>query len=434
MEKAYNAGSFLKKGGCVICGIAGYIGESKKPDITYAIITSLFAQTESRGRDAAGFWGTQKDDGKILYHKEPIPSSEFVKKDIWKKISKMDPNILLVHSRGASAGVGTPSVNANNHPFVSTDKKIGLIHNGRIPDLEYNMLKKKYEVSSTCDSEIFLRIFEAADDSEYASGLSKIWSQVLRGHMAIAIGERLDEGHRRLWLSRNKYRTLWLIDLREQLGQIFFCSTPDIWTFAANECAAIQPFIKKKVKLAELPTEEVWSLTISPEQPVVKTNMIRKFEVEPDGYEEWEHDGDPLPIIQRKTTTGIFTKLDDRENVICSGNKNGNGKIVDNHKSKSRKRHENNWPRQNVNGNLALFPDEQHEEIYEYIEDATGKQGVRKLNEHVSNIRQIAQDIETLAENLCVEGSVEERDMVDLLTFLETTENDLAGTLKILEH
>ena len=423
--------------------MAGYIGESKKPDITYAIITSLFAQTESRGRDAAGFWGTQKDDGKILYHKEPIPSSEFVKKDIWKKTSKMDPNILLVHSRGASVGVGTPSVNANNHPFVSTDKEIGLVHNGRIPDLEYNMLKKKYEVSSTCDSEIFLRIFEAADDSEYASGLSKIWSQVLRGHMAIAIGERLDKGHRRLWLSRNKYRTLWLIDLREQLGQIFFCSTPDIWTFAANECAAIQPFIKKKVKLAELPTEEVWSLTISPEQPVVKTNMIRKFEVEPDGYEEWEYDGDPLPIIQRKITTGIFTKLDDRENVIHSGNKNGNGKVKDVDNYGSRKSHDN-WPRQNNNrGDIAIatFPDadideqhEQHEETYEYIEDATGKQGINKLNEHVGNIRQIAQDIETLAENLCVEGSVEERDMVDLLTFLETTENDLAGTLKILEH
>jgi predicted glutamine amidotransferase len=76
------------------------------------------------------------------------------------ELEHIELDMLLVHARGASHGVGSPDDNKNNHPFVSNCKTVGLVHNGRIPDNEYRSLIKKYQVESSCDSELFLRIFE----------------------------------------------------------------------------------------------------------------------------------------------------------------------------------------------------------------------------------------------------------------------------------
>jgi len=125
-----------------MCGIAGYIGESKNPDVSFELLTSIFALSEVRGTDAAGFWGAQKDGGKIMYHKQPDKSSEFVKNQVWKAIRHLNPNLIICHARGASIGVGAPSINRNNHPFVTHDKCVGLVHNGRIPEPEYDDKQK----------------------------------------------------------------------------------------------------------------------------------------------------------------------------------------------------------------------------------------------------------------------------------------------------
>ena len=70
-----------------MCGICGFIGESKKPVLTYQIITNLLEKSEIRGIDATGFWGTENGvDGSVIYHKEPIRSSDFVKKK-WLEVS-----------------------------------------------------------------------------------------------------------------------------------------------------------------------------------------------------------------------------------------------------------------------------------------------------------------------------------------------------------
>jgi hypothetical protein len=208
----------------------------------------------------------------------------------------------LCHARGASTGVGAPSVNKNNHPFLSPNKMTALIHNGRIPDSEYDTLTKKYETHSHCDSEIILRIFEARekqtkdDDlsvfdngdeqiSDRLRGLRNVWSNVVKGHMAVAIAERIDVTNRRLWLFRNTHRPLWLIDLRKYMGQIFFCSTPEIWRNAFNKTNLASQYLKgKKIKMIELPTEEIWVLRVSKEQPVVEDSSLRKFEVHPKGF------------------------------------------------------------------------------------------------------------------------------------------------------
>lgn len=314
-----------------MCGIAGYIGESTNPELSFQLINKLFEKLEIRGKDASGFWGAQKGDGKILYHKEPTRSSQFVKSKVWQNVKNLDPNVLIVHSREASHGSGLPSINKNNHPFVNADLSVALVHNGRIPENIYEELRKKYEVLSACDSEILLRIFEGADqtadveielseaDKDISGrlvGLKDIWSTVSKGHMAVAIGELLED-KRRLWLFRNKYRSLWIFDLREMLGQVFFVSTPQIWQMAIDECRGLKNTLRKKnVKFIELPTEEIWLLEIDGKHPTVTDNQLHKFEVEATGdYEAWEFSGEQIKATPPKFNECVHTCLNESDEL-----------------------------------------------------------------------------------------------------------------------
>lgn len=359
----------------------------------------MFSCIESRGRDASGFWGVSKDNGKILYHKEPITSSVFVKGEFWKKISKMNPDILLTHARGASTGVGSPFVNANNHPFVNSDRSIGLIHNGRVSDSQYKTLKNKYEVSSGCDSEILLRIFEHAhlnSNKNDTSGFANIWSQVLEAHMAIAVGEKTSKNERRLWITRNKHRPNWVVDLRKQLGQLFFVSTPEIWAEALNKAPSLKKIIKNNVKMVELPTEEIWRFKLTNDSKII----LNKFKVEFEGLEEWEHKGVPISIFENPIKDDIYTNLDDSDNVI--------------------ENHFTSTPLQSEN----LY----YNEIY------SDKENLDKVCENVRSIKSMLEDIETISENKMYEGSMTESEMHDLIYALESTEADLNGTLRILKQ
>jgi hypothetical protein len=319
-----------------MCGICGYIGRSKSPKITFELTTRLFEQSESRGKDAAGFWGVEAENGKILYHKEPCESGKLVQKPIWNKIIQLNPDILLLHARDATPGVGVASDNKNNHPFVNSDYSVALIHNGRIPEFEYSLLTKKYKVISTCDSEILLRIFESGknyneseidtellkDGNNLASrlmGIRDIWSSISVGSrrsMAVAIGERLSEGHRRLWLFRNCLRTLWLIDLREALGQYFFVSTDDIWQEAIQSLPNVQEYLKKSKKMMiEMPANEVWALEINPQEPIVTDDNFHRYSIEKEGTHEWQEEDEMVKIPMEKPVTDIIGFEDDLFNI-----------------------------------------------------------------------------------------------------------------------
>ena len=319
-----------------MCGIAGYIGESKKPVLTYQLITKLFEKSECRGIDAAGYWGTQNGvDGNVLYHKEPGKSSDFVKKETWKLICKHNPNLLLVHARGASKAFGEPSVNHNNHPFTSFDKSIGLIHNGRIDDCEYHSLKIKYELKSQCDSEILLRIFESGESyssqelkddfgelehSQRLAGIRDVFSLINEGHMAVAVGERGLAGNRMLWLFRNRHRPLWIVDMREPLGQVFFISEPTIWEDAVRECSGIKSLTRNQ-KLIELPTEEIWQFTVTPEKPCPDSE---RFEVCKSDSIPWAFDGNKHIPARRSAPFEVITGLDSEDRIIQKHQKQPN--------------------------------------------------------------------------------------------------------------
>lgn len=213
----------------------------------------------------------------------------------------------MVHARGASKGVGEPANNKNNHPFTSTDRSLALVHNGRVDECEYRSLKQKYETNSDCDSEILLRIIEA-QGADRLEGIKRVYSLINEGHMTVALGERRSHGRRDLWLFRNPHRPLWLIDIREKLGQIFFISEPSIWEDAVSECANIRQYIKSQ-KLIEVPHHQVWHFALTAE--TVANEGVQRFQVHKSDHKPWCFDGTKVNIDRRQPSFPVITELNE---------------------------------------------------------------------------------------------------------------------------
>lgn len=233
----------------------------------------------------------------------------------------------MVHARGASKGVGEPAVNSNNHPFTNGDKSLGLIHNGRVDDVEYNALKQKYEVKSNCDSEILLRIIENSENNDLElehelyphrlAGIRDVYSFINEGHMSVALGERGEAGDRMLWLFRNPYRPLWLVDLRESLGQIYFFSEPSIWEEAVHECGNYKNQVKSQ-KLIELPFNQIWYFRITENQGQV--SGVCKFDICKTNPQPWQYDGKKHALKKNSSSFSVITELDDKDELKCEKN------------------------------------------------------------------------------------------------------------------
>lgn len=250
-----------------MCGINGYLlSEPKDPELTHEFLTQLTIFTEERGKEATGFWAVEKaEPGRIISYKEPVPATEFVKRPIWKKLGELNPNICIVHCRQPSK-FGDAKNNENNHPHLSHDACTALVHNGNI--VEYTHLQNDYATTSSCDSEIILRIFENAslkdaksllknkeiEDNELAlkiAGIRDIFAKINHGAMAVAIGERLGT-KRRLWLLRNDQRPLHIVNLMKPLGAYFFFSTPKILHQALAAVPKLKAMVPGDMEIMEI--------------------------------------------------------------------------------------------------------------------------------------------------------------------------------------
>jgi hypothetical protein len=275
-----------------MCGIAGLIGRSKQPKASFQLMTSLFEQLELRGMDASGFWAVEENSqsdkcGTIYHDKAPINSSNYVHKKEWTSMQSKRIDLLLIHARATSQQGGSAHNNHNNHPFVSSDRRFGMVHNGNLNEVEF--LRNAFRIESETDSEYILRIFEhgfhrhgsQSDLPSYITrglnGIKDVWSYISIGAMSVALAERINDSDRGLWLFRNHKRPLWLCDLRSQLGQIVFFSSPDIWF------CALQGDSKKLLlhshRLIEFPFDQVWHLSVNENGEITK-DRIFKWKIE----------------------------------------------------------------------------------------------------------------------------------------------------------
>lgn len=327
-----------------MCGIVGAIGLSTKPEVSHEILSSLLERTQTRGDDATGFWAAalNKVDGqiqnKVFYSKEPKKSSLFVQEnEIWKKWNGQNVNLVISHCRKRTSS-GIETKNINNHPFLSKNGDIALIHNGNVPEID--MLKSEYGVKSDCDSEVLLKLIESGFyyDQDYLKntlselrvditkkikdlkeeenvpdwcarmmGLRDLFARVNHGAMAVAVGEIWEDNTRALWLFRNHERPLHVIDLRNELGQIFFVSTPDIFRDVIKETSA-KNIIPSDKGIIEFPELGVWLLTCDTENKlqVRKWKIIRKRRFDTSFEKERPS---KIKNITNKTQIEIITNL-----------------------------------------------------------------------------------------------------------------------------
>jgi hypothetical protein len=454
-----------------MCGIAGFIGASKNPDITYQIATKLFDRLEERGNDAAGFWATEPgDDGSVVFHKEPGASSKLIQQEIWRKtIAKMNLDLMVMHARRASTGAD-PKKNKNNHPFTSSDRSIALVHNGKLP--EHHDLRKKYEVRSDTDSEVLLRIFEWASinttqeeaqvelpsmdwiTASKVMGLKKIFSYINTGVMASAVAERgTENGERTLWLFRNSMphgqqdRPLYVIDVRDKLGQIFFCSTDVLWRKAMTDCPQARQFIGRRWCI-EMPADEIWYFNTSNDVPVPDDSTCKKLDVTRGNvWRPLEDVGSPLPIIGCNTQPPF--------SIISYLNEHDDLNLEDMPKVAHKKRHKTTERWYPIGGSDNDMRSTSLMEIVEPgVHRLTEEESVNRdadfdinsyedddenfdlttLSKFCTEIKRLASDIETTVQNKHMEGSMTASEFQNILEGLETSKLDMEGLLTIAEQ
>lgn len=401
-----------------MCGLAGYIGQPKRPKMSYYLMTKLFDFLEFRGTDAAGVWGTETgNNGRVIYHKAPIKSSDFVQSRFWNRIRKVKSNLLLAHARATSRGGGDAINNENNHPFVSSDKRLGIIHNGTLD--ESNLLENKYEILSETDSEYLLRMYEQGlnatvedvpDVSNRLDGVKEIWKHIDSGAMAVAIGERHTGGSRSLLLFRNDKRPLWLADLRESLGQIFFFSSPDIWYKAVIDDSKLVE-VCQNAKLIEVPPQQVWYFRITPECPTVTPENVLRFKISVEDSNEAFDSKFHLVKTDKLQEIDVITDLDRPPKQKTSFVHHGSS----------------------LKTKAITEPSEKQLSEYDLVE--LMEPNSEKSSAHSTLCKEIIHIIKSIdvgATNICMESSMAENDYSMLMESLLQIKGDLQGTLNLL--
>jgi len=106
-----------------MCGIAA-ISLSPGSHIPVAKLTHfLLKALESRGTDASGY--AFMEPGVTRFHKKDVPGS-FLRTDLIPRATRT----VILHTRNSTKG--SPTVNENNHPVLSPNERVLLVHNGVI--------------------------------------------------------------------------------------------------------------------------------------------------------------------------------------------------------------------------------------------------------------------------------------------------------------
>ena len=423
-----------------MCGIAGYIGRSKKPKLTFELITCLFDYLELRGTDASGVYATEIGDGRVIYHKEPTKSSEFVQKEFWQGLSKIKTNLMLCHARATSTGNGHASNNANNHPFTSLDKRIGMVHNGTLTEFKY--LKDKYEIKSNTDSEVLLRMFEHGIGEGHEvepriKGIKQIWEVIEDGAMAVGIGERVDADIRYLFLFRNSQRPLWVADLRELLGQVFFFSSPSIWYGAISSSEKLGKMVGGVPDLIEIPPKQIWCLWLDSDNPYLKERFqVEKYDlITKDSGKQWEA-GDKLEIPDGRQSLDVHSPLGEDDKLVIEYEDDEDDFTLAGTTEDADEWRDDFRPDYTIGRQIQTYPKTSSGTNYPSYQGLSVISPPKDPTDHeevLLKIGRIITDIEVKTNNLLMQGTLSAADYQDLIDSLEQTEKDLSGTLNLLQ-
>lgn len=326
-------------------------------------------------------------------------------------------------------------------------------------------------------------------------GIREIFSYLNDSHMAVAIGERNEGSRRDLWLFHNKERPLWVVDAREALGQVFFVSTPAIWSSALHDCPQAQGLLGgRKHVIVPMPTEEVWYFSVDSERTCVDGPGNGYYRFVFDGKNEyipWDDDGELFPIAPPLRDLKIISDLGDNDEII----RNVSLPTLSRRQRRNQHRNKNKGAYWDVNNderviggksvtwsrNGARYSDEEDDAMVEYgaeehndvldpedeeegidgvvsrwstgltsVEEHIGKNisriavgydsntdsdqfNLAALEKVVREIKQAASDIEVSTLNLSKEGSLTPQMFEENLECLQMILKDLKGSQLMLE-
>ena len=185
-----------------MCGIAGF---SLSPNSTINVrqlSNELFKAIEDRGYMASGFaWQTKN---KMGVHKAAVTGSKLPLSGM-----PLETRNAILHTRLATHGA--TSDNRNNHPVMSPNDNIALVHNGVI----YNHTEVRRKVTGVLppvDTSVIPAVLEE-------HGIESI--NLLNGDAAIAWFDRNDQGT--MHLARYQHSPLVMCQVED--GSFIFCST-----------------------------------------------------------------------------------------------------------------------------------------------------------------------------------------------------------------
>jgi glucosamine 6-phosphate synthetase-like amidotransferase/phosphosugar isomerase protein len=213
----------------VICSIVGMIGKTPEDRYseTYSLMRELMIAAQVRGTDASGIvyktapYG-RRSQGRVVISKAAMPAAQFVDSDsAFRALGHRRSSAWLGHCRMATHG--DPEAcdgQLNNHPFVSRDGSLFLIHNGVLSRHRETADAFALPLETDCDSELLLRITESAPNP--IVGLLDCLQ--VRGTFAIAV---YDARQDLVYLIRNAGRPLWLMRVAGA-QKWWFASTDDI--------------------------------------------------------------------------------------------------------------------------------------------------------------------------------------------------------------
>ena len=131
--------------------------------------------------------------------------------------------------------------------------------------------------------------------------------------MAVGVGERVPSGERNLWLFRNQHRPIWLVDIREKLGQLFFFSEPSIWEEAVSECSVLRNFTAGQ-KIIEIPHHQIWYFKLKGSQ--VQNSDIERYEVQKKETKPWEYDNIYQKLSKEEPYFTVVSDLNENDQMI----------------------------------------------------------------------------------------------------------------------
>lgn len=144
-------------------------------ELTHALLTAI----EARGTHASGFafYGA---DGGFGYYKNPKPGSQLSLAELPR-----DAKTVIIHTRYATQGDRMD--NRNNHPVMSTDNQIALVHNGVISN-DYS-LRSSLGITREEHGEVDSLVIPSLIAQHGVEGLSR-----LAGYAAIAWLDGSEDG------------------------------------------------------------------------------------------------------------------------------------------------------------------------------------------------------------------------------------------------